>query len=269
MTPRLVAVDLDGTLLRSDLTLSERSRAAIRAAQERGVEFVVVTARSPRSVREIALTAGIGGLAVCANGAMLFDLERDAIVRHTPLGAASVARVVTDWRRIRPTITFGWEHELRFGSELAYEALRDTVRWPRPEGSFPVVDAAEWRRPVTKLLARAGGVDVETLLSEARTIAGDECTVTIAGSAFVELLAPGVSKDAALAVIASERGIDRADVVAFGDQLADAGMLAWAGLGVAVANAHPTALAAADLVTSTNDDDGVAVVLERLLSTTL
>ncbi len=83
---------------------------------------------------------------------------------------------------------------------------------------------------------------------------------------FVELAAPGVGKDAALAQIAADRGIAAGEVVAFGDQLTDVGMLAWAGLGVAVANAHASALAAADEITASNDDDGVALVLERLFA---
>jgi hydroxymethylpyrimidine pyrophosphatase-like HAD family hydrolase len=119
---------------------------------------------------------------------------------------------------------------------------------------------------VTKLLARDPGADLDTLLREASALAGRACTVTTAGDAFVELMAPGVSKHAALVVLAAERGIEPREIVAFGDQRTDAGMLAWAGLGVAVANAHPEALAAADLVTATNDDDGVAIVLEEMLA---
>jgi hypothetical protein len=263
---RLAAVDLDGTLLRSDLTLSDRTRAAIGAARDAGVEVVVVTARSPRSARTVARDAGIVGRAVCANGATVYDLDSEEIVRHTPLDAVTVTRIVQAWRTRRPTISFGWELELRFGSEPAYERHRDARRWPRPDDSFPPVDAARWGRPVTKLLARDPGADLDTLLREASALAGRACTVTTAGDAFVELMAPGVSKHAALVVLAAERGIEPREIVAFGDQRTDAGMLAWAGLGVAVANAHPEALAAADLVTATNDDDGVAIVLEEMLA---
>ena len=266
MDLRLAAVDLDGTLLRNDLTISERTRAAIRAATTAGVEVIVVTARSPRSVREIARAAGVGGRAICANGATVFDLDRNRIVLHRPLKAEAVQRIVTAWRARRPDVVFGWELGLRFGSEPAYEALRDATSWPRPTGAFRPVDALEWGRPVTKLLARSPAVEIEELLDEARELARDEAGVTRAGSTFVELMAPGVSKEAALAALAERRRLAAAQVVAFGDQLADAGMLGWAGLGVAVANADPRALAAADVITLSNDEDGVAVVLERLLS---
>jgi Cof subfamily protein (haloacid dehalogenase superfamily) len=262
---RLVAVDLDGTLLRDDLTVSSRTRAAIGAARAAGIEVVVVTARSPRSVREIARAAGIGGLALCANGAIVFDLDRDRIVEHTPLAAATVHRLVAAWRALRPEIVFGWELELRFGSEPAYEALRDDTTWPRPEGSFEPLDALAWGRPVTKLLARAPGADPDDLLAEAVTLAGTDAVATRAGRVFVELMAPGVGKGTALSALAATQSIDPAQVVAFGDHLTDAAMLSWAGLGVAVANAQPAVLAVADLVTASNDEDGVAIVLERLV----
>lgn len=264
MSYLLAAIDLDGTLLRSDRSVSPRSRAALAAARAAGIEIVVVTARSPRSVREIAADLRLGGLAVCANGATVYDLDADGIVRHRPLGVDVAHRVVRGLRRAVPGIAFAWELELRFGSEPAYEAVRDDARWPRPEGSFAPCDALEWRRPMTKLLARVPDGDLHTVLRLARDLGGGEAEVTIAGDVYVEVTAQGVAKDAALAEVAAARGIPSSRVVAFGDQLADAGMLGWAGLGVAVANATPFALEAADEVTASNDEDGVALVLERL-----
>jgi hypothetical protein len=119
---------------------------------------------------------------------------------------------------------------------------------------------------MTKLFGRVPDGDVTSVYEVARVVAGEDAEVTLAGEAFVELLAPGVGKGAALAALADERGLAAAQVVAFGDHVTDAPMLAWAGLGVAVANAHPSALAAADEHTASNDEDGVALVLERLLA---
>jgi Cof subfamily protein (haloacid dehalogenase superfamily) len=263
---RLAAIDLDGTLLRSDTTISDRSRAALADARAAGIDIVLVTARSPRSVRVIARDAGLGGLAICANGATLYDLDSETIVRHTTLDAATVHRIVRGLRERIPGIAFGWELELRFGSEPAYEAQRDAAWWPRPDDAYPACDALEWHEPMTKLLARLPGVDLDDVLAHARELGADEASVTLTGDAFVEVMAAGVAKEAALAALAAERGIAPGEVVAFGDQLTDAGMLAWSGLGVAVANAHRSALEAADEVTASNDEDGVAVVLERLAS---
>ncbi len=262
---RLVAIDLDGTLLRSDHSISVRARTAIEGLRAAGAEVVVATARSPRSVREIAHDAGIGGVAVCANGAIVYDLDRDEIRHHVVLETQVAHRLVSGLRERVPGIAFGWELELRFGSEPAYEELREPA-WPRPSDSYPPCDALAWVDPVTKLLAKAPGADLELVLSIARELAGSDASATLAGSAFVEMAAPGVGKERALEELAAELGIDPAESVAIGDHLTDVGMISWAGLGVAVANAHPDVIAAADYVTAANDDDGVAAVLEWLLA---
>jgi Cof subfamily protein (haloacid dehalogenase superfamily) len=262
----LVAIDLDGTLLRTDRTLSERSRAALAAVETAGIEVLLATARSPRSVRTIAADAGLGGTALCANGAIVYDLDRDRILMHSPLAAALAHRLVRGLRERVDGIVFGWEAGLRFGSEPAYEALRDPNWWPRPDDSFPPSDLLEWQEPITKLLARAPGADLEQILGIARELAGAEASATLAGQAFVELAAAGVTKAATLATLAAERGLEATRIVAFGDHLTDVEMLVWAGRGVAVANAHAAVLEAADEVTATNDEDGVALVLEQLLA---
>ncbi len=152
--PRLAAIDLDGTLLRTDGTVSTRSRAALEAAQAAGIDIVLVTARSPRSVRVIASDLGLGGVALCANGATVYDLDADVILHHRPLQVDVAHRVVGGLRERVPGIAFAWELELRFGSEPEYETRRDTARWPRPGDAYPPCDALEWREPMTKLLAR-------------------------------------------------------------------------------------------------------------------
>lgn len=262
---RLLAVDLDGTLLRSDLTVSDRTRAALRSASAAGATVALVTARSPRSAREIAADLGLGGLAVCASGATTFDLDTNAIVDHRPLDTATAHRLVRELRGSTDGVVFGWESELTFGSEPAYEELR-SPEWPRPEGSFPPSDPLVFAGPFTKLIARSPRVPLAELHERTSAAAGRRATVTLAGDAFVEVLAPGATKGAAVAALAGRLGVRAAEVVAFGDQLVDISMLEWAGHGVAPANATDVVRAAADEVTAPNDDDGVALVLERLFS---
>src|SRR5262249_44509451 len=161
-------------------------------------------------------------------------------------------------------IVFGWEYELRFGSEPAYEALRDPAWWPRPADSHDPCDPLDWTLPMTKLLARLPEADLEQVLAVAAELAGDDASTTLAGNAFVELAAAGVGKEIALEALAADLGLGPEDVVAFGDHLTDVAMVAWAGHGVAVANAHPSVLAVADEVCASNDEDGVATVLERI-----
>jgi Cof subfamily protein (haloacid dehalogenase superfamily) len=261
---QLIAIDLDGTLLRSDRTVSERSRAAVAAVRAVGIEVIVATARSPRGARGLAGDAGIGGIAICANGATIYDLDTDSVVAHTPLAAPTAHVIVRGLRERFPGITFGWEHELRFGSEPAYEALRTPEWWPRPVDAYEPCDPLTWSLPMTKLIARLPDADLEHVLAVAAELAGDEASTTLAGSSFVEIAAAGIGKETALAQLAGARGLGADRVVAFGDHLTDAAMVAWAGHGVAVANAHPAVLAVADEICASNDDDGVAEVLERI-----
>jgi len=256
---RLAAIDLDGTLLRSDGTSSQRSRDAIRAVRDRGVVVVIVTARGPASVTGLAREAGIEGSAVCSNGGLIVDLATGAIVRERLLETATAIRLVHALRERLPGIVFAVEHEA-FAHEDGFSAWD----WQPPPGTR-VADALELLEdPATKIILRHTGHEVEMVAAVARELAGDSATVVQSGGEAVEVTAVGVNKAAGLADVADEHGIDAADVIAFGDFLNDVPMLAWAGRGVAVANAHPEVLAIADEVTASNDDDGVAIVLESL-----
>lgn len=254
MARRLIALDLDGTLLRSDGTVSARTRGALAAFPD----IVLVSARPPHAVAEIAADVELTGLAICANGATTYDLEARSIVRHHAIPAEIAARVVTAMREVAPGVAFAFEHELRFSHEPGYEPDHPTV--PERIDDALVLSA----QPVTKLVARHARIDLDDLVAHARRACGDDAHVTTSGGPFVEIMAAGVTKAFALAALAEELGIRQQDVVAFGDMPTDVPMLEWAGLGVVVANAHPDALAAADRVTASNDEDGVALVLESL-----
>ncbi len=256
---RLAAIDLDGTLVRSDNTISQRSRDAIRAVRDRGVAVVIVTARGPASVVELAHDAGIDGAAICSNGGLIIDLTSGTIVRERRLESEIAVRLVHGLRERIPGILFAVEHEV-FAHEPGFSAWG----WEPPAGTR-VADAIELLGdPTTKLILRHREHEVEVIVAVARELAGDEATVVQSGGEAVEVTAAGVNKAAALAEVAEGLGIEAAAVIAFGDYPNDVPMLAWAGRGVAVANAHVEVLAIADEVTASNDDDGVAQVLERL-----
>jgi Cof subfamily protein (haloacid dehalogenase superfamily) len=256
---RLAAIDLDGTLLRSDGTISQRSRAAIRAARDAGIVVVIVTARGPSNVTDLARDAGIVGSAVCSNGALILDLASGAVIRERLLETEVAIRLVHGLRERLPGIVFAVEREA-FTHEPGFSAWG----WEPPAGTR-VADALELLDdPATKLILRHVDHEVDAIAAVARELAGDSATVVPSGGEAVEVTAVGVNKAAGLAEVATELGIDAADVIAFGDYPNDVPMLAWAGRGVAVANAHAEVLAIADEVTASNDDDGVALVLERL-----
>ncbi|MGI8856471.1 MAG: HAD family hydrolase [Thermomicrobiales bacterium] len=259
---RLVATDLDETLLRDDKTISERTREALRRVQEAGIALVLVTGRPPRRLKIVAQELGMTGLAVCCNGAIVYDLAADAIVQHDMLTPEIARQIVAALREAVPGVCFAVERGLVFGHEPAYTAISETVEHVPPVSADAHTLCGE---AVTKLIVRHPEMPVEELWRISRTIVGETAATTHSGAPFVEIAAAGITKASALAGLCDRLGIPSSRVIAFGDMPNDLPMLAWAGHSVAVANAHPDVLAAVDEVTAANGDDGVAVVLEQLV----
>jgi Cof subfamily protein (haloacid dehalogenase superfamily) len=263
---RLIATDLDGTLLRSDReTVSRRTRHALARARDAGIAIVLVSARGPVGVRAVAKTIGCEGLAICSNGALVVDLATGEAVRHRPLAAGAAAEIVRKLRVRLAGVRFATECQGVFACEPAFEAWD----WEPPAGTLRA-DALELTAaPVTKLIARDPSRSVADLAAAVGEVVGDAAASSVSGEWVVEICAAGVNKAAALTELAADLGIEPADVVAFGDYPNDLPMLEWAGRSIAPANAHPDVLARVDEVTESNDDDGVAVVIERLVAPTV
>ena len=265
MTPiRLVATDLDGTLLREDGRISERSRQAIAGAQSAGLIVVFVTARPPRDVAAIAEHLGVTGIAVCSNGAIVQDLATGETHRHVRLCSDLARDLVAELRLAEPGVSFATEHGHKIGQEAGFpDFFADTVHHhPRRVDPAELLCAEE----LTKLLIHHQDHGAEALMHRVRRHARDRAEVIWSGGPFIEIVPSGVSKGAGLAAFCEGLGITAAEVIAFGDMPNDLPMLAYAGRGVAVANAHPDVLAAADEITAANDEDGVALVIETLLT---
>ncbi len=256
--PRVIASDLDGTLVDSRGRISPRTRAVLDRARDAGALLVFVTGRPPRWMDSVIEETGASGLAVLANGAYVYDLESREIVRQHTLDVASAERLVKAIRDELPGVTFAVESRAGFAHEPEY-----VPAWP---GDNTVIGAiAELLTdPVAKLLVKhpdRGPDDIHDLVA---ALAGEDATVTYSGDVLLEISGAGVSKASTLEAVCAEAGVGPDGVVAFGDMPNDVPMLAWAGWGVAVGNAHPKVLAIADEVTASNNDDGVAQVLERL-----
>jgi HAD superfamily hydrolase (TIGR01484 family) len=259
---RLVASDVDGTLLRSDETLSARNHAAVNAVLERAI-FVIATGRPPRWTQPIAEMLGHHGVAVCSNGAVTIDLRDDTIVDTQQMSPTDAAAVVDAIREILPDVGFAIDSLEAFGHEPAYKPS-----WPtatvRP---FDELLA----KPSLKLLFRHHAMDAEIYRAIVDAVGAQGSVVygstDGAPGAFttIEIMGAGVSKASALQRLCDHHKIDVADTIAFGDMPNDREMLAWAGHGVAMGNGHAEIKAIANEVTLTNDDDGVGVVLEREL----
>src|ERR1700712_61646 len=259
--PRVVASDLDGTLVREDGSISQRTRDALQLAEAGGALVIFGPGPPPRWMKPVVEATGASGLAICANGALVYDLGRGEIVREHALQAASAARLVTALREALPGVEFGGESGLRFGHNPAYEPS-----WPMPNRTVAEVEELI-ADPVSKLLVKHPDRPAEEIHEQVVDIAGEEAVVTYSGDVLLEISGAGVSKASTLEALCAEQGHPAAEVLAFGDMPNDVPMLRWAGHGVAVANAHEQVLAVADEVTASNDDDGVARVIERFFGT--
>jgi Cof subfamily protein (haloacid dehalogenase superfamily) len=265
--PKLVATDLDGTLVRSDETVSDYSRRVLRKVREAGIAVVGVTGRGPRLVELCQQDLGECDFLVLAQGAYVLDqrdLDQPQVLRRARIAGASLSRALALL-----------ETEVGHLAVLV-EALDEpraplwgdaTVVWPYAEW-IPYERVAALAGPAYKGFARAEDLTADELLAVARRIIPpDLATVTQAGLGYVEITAPGVDKGTGLAVVAAELGIGPEEALVFGDMPNDIAMFEWARWRrVAVANAHPDVLALADEVTASNDDDGVAAWLESMLS---
>lgn len=258
-----MATDLDGTLLRSDGTLDARTLRALEHIEATGALVVLCTARPARWLAPLAPAAGRHGVVVCANGGVIWSVHDEAVLDQFPLAVEVAREVVARLRAVLPEGAWAVERAEAFAREPGY-----TPRWPVPDDT--VVDAIDVLLSVApvKLMLRHPHLTVADLAARAQEHVGHlvEITYSSGEDALLEISAAGVSKASALAGVCAARGIGPEEVIAFGDMPNDLPMLVWAGHGVAVANAHPEVLAAADEVTAANDDCGVAQVLERMLA---
>jgi Cof subfamily protein (haloacid dehalogenase superfamily) len=259
--PRLVATDLDGTIVRSDGTISTRTLAALDAVEAAGADVLFVTGRPPRWMDKVAAVTGHHGLAICGNGAVVYDLRSERIVETHPMDVTAARKVAELIRAAIPDVCFAVETETGFAHEPDYPPQERDVSIVLAIG--PVEDLLD--RPVLKLLARHPSMAPDEFLDRTRAAAGAYAEFTHSSTiALVEISALGVSKATTLASYATRHGITADQIVAFGDMPNDLPMLGWAGHPYAVANAHPAVLAAVANHTASSDDDGVAQILEKL-----
>jgi hydroxymethylpyrimidine pyrophosphatase-like HAD family hydrolase len=264
---RLVATDLDGTIVRSDGTISDRTAKALAQAEDAGIAVVLVTGRPPRWIAPVAEATGHHGVVICSNGAIIYDLHVGRIVESFLIPSSTVAQVVDILRNAMPELGFAVET----GTDVFKTAGYHSGWAMNPDPVLPSLPLDEViANDAAKLLAAHPTMDVDDLLGVVRPLVAHLVEPTHSnGRGLVEMGALGVSKATTLARYAAELGTEPAQVLAFGDMPNDLPMLAWAGTAYAVANAHPLVLAAVDRTTKSNDDDGVAIVLESLLESLL
>ncbi|WP_415951227.1 HAD family hydrolase [Streptomyces sp. KLOTTS4A1] len=260
----LIATDLDGTLLRGGDTVSVRSRAALKRAAAAGARHIVVTGRPVPHVRHLLLELGYEGLAVCGQGAQVYDAGSNELVGSLTMDRAladvALGKIEAEVGEVFAAVNQDGVEGLMLmepGYETQHPAL-PAVRVP---------DRSElWTEPITKVLMRHASLSDDALAAAARSAADGLVSVTMAGPGTVELQPLGVTKATGLVLAAERMGIAPEATIAFGDMPNDIPMFRWAGHGVAMANAHAELKAVADEVTTSNEEDGVAAVLERIFA---
>ncbi|MFB6788299.1 HAD family hydrolase [Streptomyces olivaceus] len=258
---RLIATDLDGTLLRGDDTVSQRTRDALAAATAAGAAHIVVTGRAVPWTRHILDDLGYDGLAVCGQGAQVYHAGEHRLLTSVTLdrqlAGVALAKIEAETGPLYLAASRdGLDGDVLVGP--GYEVGGDLP-------AVPFTDAADlWSAPLNKIYIQHPTLSDDALAEAARRTAGGFVTVTMAGAGVVELLPLGLSKATGLSLAARRLGLKAADTIAFGDMPNDVPMFGWAARGVAMANAHEELKAVADEVTSSNDEDGIAVMLERL-----
>ncbi|MCB5911561.1 HAD family hydrolase [Streptomyces pinistramenti] len=259
---KLIATDLDGTLLRHDGTVSERTRAALTTATAAGAAHIVVTGRAVPWTRHILDALDYQGLAVCGQGAQVYHAGEHRLLTSVTLdrrlAELALAKIETETGPLRLAAS----RDGLAGEVLIGPGYRLT------EGPLPsiLVDDPHdlWSAPVNKVYLQHPTLGDDALAQAARAAAGDLVGVTVSGPGIVELLPLGLTKATGLSLAARRLGVKGGETLAFGDMPNDLAMFAWAAHGVAMANAHDELKAVADEITASNEDDGIAVVLERL-----
>ena len=266
---RLVALDLDGTVVGDDLRIRPRTVAAVRAAVDAGMAVAIVTGRMTSSALPFARELGLRGPIVGMQGALIREMPAPGrpglgrLLYHRPLPAV-VVREALAWCRahgLEPHLNHLERMVVLAGDSRAAEYVRFNA------GRVVMVpDLDAWvRHPVTKVISVGDAPLPTRLLPGARADFAGRADVTVSHPKFLEFVAPGVSKGAAVRWLARRLGIDLRDTLAIGDQLNDLEMIEEAGLGVAMPHGPAELLEAAALVAPSFEEDGVAQVLEAYL----
>jgi Cof subfamily protein (haloacid dehalogenase superfamily) len=269
--PKLVATDLDGTLLDSAGEVSPRTRAALTACWDAGIPVVGVTGRGPRLLESVREALDGRGIAVLAQGGYVVDLDRDEVLRTVGLPRAQAAAVIAVIEAVAGELVVAVEDASEQSEARRPLRVQHGFNWPYPEPAHLLPRHSVLPEgPVLKVFLRSSTLGQDELLARAKRVVDPaDAEVTHAGLGFIEVLPPGITKATGLAVALDRYGVGFGDVLVFGDMPNDLPMIAAVdeagGRAVAVANAHPAVRAAAPELTSGHDVDGVARYLEAVV----
>jgi Cof subfamily protein (haloacid dehalogenase superfamily) len=265
--PALIACDVDGTLINDDELITGRTRAAVCAAVGAGTLFVLATGRPPRWIPPVVEELGFAPMAVCANGAVIYDPATDQVLSATTLSVATLAELVEIATRAIPGVGLAVERVGRSAHDTATPQFVSSPgyehAWLNPDNTEVSIEDLLSAPAVKLLIRKAGALSADMAAELAKHVGGEGDITYSTNNGLIEIVPVGITKATGIAELARPKGIADQDWIAFGDMPNDVPMLRRAGHGVAMGNAHPDAIAAADEITTSNTDDGVARVLER------
>ncbi len=265
---RLIASDLDGTLLHEHKAVSPRTVAAIAAAQAAGLVVIAATGRQALQLPEPVTATGIRYV-VASNGGIGFDLATASVLFEdllSPTACAEIVRyLVAELEGVRFSAVR--DHGARHACEPGYLALltpqERQLQWAHLDVESLADVVAE---PTLKLTVRHPSLSADDLLATLAASGLSGFHATTSGAPFLEIQGDGVTKASGVARLCDCLGVAAAEVLAAGDAKNDIELLRWAGLGIAMGNAVPEAKLAADWTTTSNHEDGLALAIELLLA---
>src|ERR1700722_14054946 len=263
---RLVALDLDGTLVGSNLTISPRVRDAIARARERGTEVTIVTGRMFAATKPFAQTLGITGPIVCYQGAAIFEASTGEVLRETPV-RQDVTREVLTWAEEHHVHAQCYAGDKLYVQQINRFSKRYTDLAKVEPTVVPSLREAFADRPSIKVVLVDDPGPSEQHLAALKTLLGERAYLTRSNVDFVEVLSPDVNKGESLAFVAQRYGATLAETMAVGDAWNDVPLITAAGIGVAMGSGPPELFAQADAVVGDVAHDGVAEAIERYVLT--
>lgn len=267
---KLIVSDIDGTLIRSDFTISDYTKSVIQEAREAGVEFLLVTGRLFGAVKRYTRELKLDSPVISCNG----GVQKDSVTGELQVGSPISKEALTQIFRILmdDEIYFHFYGEENFFSQkFAYDgaglyrlnqSLREEDRFPMFEvkDPFAVLEQEAIYKVLFRCVEPEDRLYYKELFQQLPSI-----SLTSSWSDNYEICAAGVNKGRAIQAYAESRGISREEIISFGDNINDIEMIQFAGMGVAVANAEQELLDVADVITESNEQDGVARAIERFV----
>ena len=266
-TYQLIALDLDGTLVRSDQTISPHTSEALIHLQEQGTKIVIASGRPTFGTipaAEALRLKDFGGYVMSYNGGEIYDYKNDEVLHSQTLDKSTLPHLYSYANEHGcPIMTYIGKHvvsEVDDNDYIRYSSMRNRMEIKKIRSFLETTNHAD----IVKCIIVGSPTLLPSLEKELQMMLQDKAGVFRSEPFFLEIVPKGIDKAKGLDILSRETGLSRENIVAFGDGFNDLSMLQYAGLGVAMGNASDEIKKAADMVAPSNDDDGIVHALQQI-----